>query len=62
MKIGQLIEYNMSKIFVEKSNANVVEKLFPDPFEKKKNYLLINCLKFYRGFMLHGSLRAIEVY
>ena len=36
MKIGQLIEYNMSKIFVEKSNANVVEKLFPDPFEKKK--------------------------
>ena len=35
MKIGQLIEYNMSKIFVEKSNANVVEKLFPDPFKKK---------------------------
>ena len=36
MKIGQLTEYNMSKIFVEKSYANVVEKLFPDPFEKKK--------------------------
>ena len=36
MKIGQLIEYNMSKIFVEKSNANVIEKLFPNPSVKKK--------------------------
>ena len=36
MKFGQLIEYNMRNIFVEKSQ-NVLEKLFPDPYLKNQN-------------------------
>ena len=34
MKFGQVIEYNMRNIFLEKS---VVVKLFPDPFLKNQN-------------------------
>ena len=34
MKFGQLIEYNMRNIFLEKSYTNMVEKLFTDPIEK----------------------------
>ena len=37
MKFVQLIVYNMRKIFLKKSYANVVEKRFPDPFLKHKN-------------------------
>ena len=36
MKFGQLMEYNMRNIFVEKSYTNVLEKLFPDPYLKIK--------------------------
>ena len=32
--MSQLIEYNMRNIFLEKSCANAVEKLVPDPFLK----------------------------
>ena len=32
MKFGQLIEYNMRKMFLKNHMQNVVEKLFPDPF------------------------------
>ena len=37
VKIGQLIEYNMRKIFLEKSSPNVVEKLVQNPFLKNQN-------------------------
>ena len=37
MKFGQLIEYNMRNIFLEKSYKNVVEKLFPDPLLKNQS-------------------------
>ena len=49
MKFGQLIEYNMRNIFLEKHTQNVVEKLVPDHFLKNQNwaYLWINSLKFY---------------
>ena len=49
MDFGQLTEYNMRSIFLEKSYPNGVEKLFPDSFLKNQNwaYLWINCLKFY---------------
>ena len=49
LKFGQLIEYNMRNIFIEKHTQNVVEKLFRDPFLKNHNwaYLWINRLKFY---------------
>ena len=49
MKFGQLIEYNMTNIFLENNTQNVAEKLFPDLFLKSQNwaYLWINSLKFY---------------
>ena len=37
MKFGQLIEYYMRNISVEKSYTNVLEKLFPDPYLKNPN-------------------------
>ena len=48
MKFGQLIEYNMSKIFLKNHTQNVLEKLFPDPYLKNQNgaYLWINSVKF----------------
>ena len=36
MKLGQLREYNMRNIFVEKSQTQNV-KFFPDPFLKNQN-------------------------
>ena len=35
MKIGQLIEYNMRKIFVEKSYTKFAEETIPRPLSKK---------------------------
>ena len=37
MKFGQLVEYNMKKNFLEKSDTKVMEKLVPDPFVKSQN-------------------------
>ena len=38
MEFGQLTEYNMRNIFLEKSyTPNVMEKLFPDSFLKNQN-------------------------
>ena len=50
VKYGQLIEYNMKRIFLENQTQNIVEKLVPNPFLKNQNwaYLWINSLKFYR--------------
>ena len=36
MEFDQLSEYSMINIFLEKYTQNVVEKLFLDPFLKKK--------------------------
>ena len=41
MKFDQLIEYNMSNIFVEKLCKNMVEKLFPDPFLQNNNWVYL---------------------
>ena len=49
MKFGQLIEYNMRNIFLEKYAQNEAEKLFPDLFINNQNlvYLWIkDSLKF----------------
>ena len=32
MKFGQLIQYNMRNIFLDKSYTNVMEKIFSNPF------------------------------
>ena len=37
MKFGQLIEYNMRNIFLEKSTQSVVKNLFLDSFLKNPN-------------------------
>ena len=49
MTFGQLIEYNMRKIFIEKLYTKCGGKLFPDPILNNQNlaYLWINSLKFY---------------
>ena len=36
MKFGQLVEYNMKKIFLEKSDTKVMEELVPDLLWKAK--------------------------
>ena len=48
MKFGQLIEYSMKNISVEKSYTKYGGKLFPDPFLKHQSwiYLWMNKLKF----------------
>ena len=47
MKFDQLIEYNLTFLF-KNHTQNVLEKLFPDPYLKNKNwaYLWINRVKF----------------
>ena len=50
LKFGQLIEYNMENIFLEKSYTNCGRETIPRPFSKNSKlniYLLINSLKFY---------------
>ena len=37
MKFGQLIEYSMSNIFLEKSYTKCDEETIPRPFSKKQN-------------------------
>ena len=37
IKCGQLIEYNMRNIFLEKSNTKCGGELLPDPFLKDQN-------------------------
>ena len=48
MKFGQLIEYNMRSIFVEKSYTKFAAETIPKPLSKNKNltYLWINRVKF----------------
>ena len=36
MKFGQLVEYNMRNIFLQKSYKNMVERLVPDSFRKNQ--------------------------
>ena len=64
MKFGRLIEYNMRNIFIENHTKIVVEKLFPHPFLKSRNWanLWINSLKLYSLFLLYAKLKAIETY
>ena len=37
MKFGQLIEYHIRNIFIEKSYTKCVKKLFPQPYLKDQN-------------------------
>ena len=64
MKFGQLIEYNMRNIFVEKSYAKCAGETIPRPLPKKSKLSIyldqwreaLNSL-----FILYANLRAIKV-
>ena len=65
MKFGQLIEYNMSNISLEKLHTKFGGETSPGPFSKKSklNISLNQLPKFlYRLFLLYAKLRAIEIY
>ena len=62
MKFGQLIEYNMRNIFLEKSYTNMVEKLFTDPIEKLNISLDKYSKVLYSLFSLYSKLRTIAIY
>ena len=52
MKFGQLIEYNLRDIFLEKSYTKSNEKLFRDPFLKNQNRAyLYQCSKCFIYFV-----------
>ena len=53
MKLGQLPEYNMRKIFLENHLQNEVEKLFSEPFLENQN--------FYSLFLLYAKLRPTKI-
>ena len=64
MKFGQLIEYNMTNIFVEKSYIKCAGETIPRLLSKKSKlsipldqyYKVLNSL-----FLLYANLRAIEI-
>ena len=64
MKFGQLIEYNMRKIFLKNHTQNVVDKLFPDSFLKSQNwaYLWMNSLTFYTVCFYCMSSWGLSIY
>ena len=63
MEFGQLIEYNMRNIFVEKSYTKCAGKIIPRPSKISKLSIsldqqskVLNSL-----FLLYANLRAIEI-
>ena len=65
MKFGQLIECNMTKIFVEKSYTKCGEESSPKPFSEKSNstiYLDQWSKVLCSLFLSHSKLSAIEIY
>ena len=51
MKFGQLIQYNMRNIFLDKSYTNVMEKIFSNPFLENQQKIWINSLKSFIHFV-----------
>ena len=65
MKFGQLIEYNMSNIFVGKSYTKCAEETIPRPLSKISNlsiFLDQKCKVLNSLLLLYANLRAIEIY
>ena len=65
VKLGQLIEYKMTKIFLEKSYPKCGRKTSPKPFSKKSK-LSISLDQWSKVlhslFILYAKLKAIEVH
>ena len=49
MKHGQLIDYNLRNIFLEKSHTKCDRETIDRSFSKKPNLSIFNGLKFCRG-------------
>ena len=65
MKFGQLIEYNMKNIFLEKSYTKCGGETSPRPFSGKLKLSISLDQQFkvlYNLLLLHYRLRAIELY
>ena len=66
MKLGQLIEYNMLNIFLEKSYAKFAGETIPRLFSKKsKLSISLNQQSEYylqSLFLLYTKLKAIKIY
>ena len=63
MKFGQLIEYNMRNIFVEKSYTKCAGETIPRPLSKKSKLSISldqQCKVLNSLFLLYANLRAIE--
>ena len=61
MKFGQLIEYNLRNIFLEKSYAKCGGGNISRPFLKKSKLSIFWIKVLYILFLLFGKLRTIEI-
>ena len=64
MKLGQLIEYNLRNIFVEKSYAKCAGESIPRRLSKKTKLSISldqYCEVLNSIFLLYANLRAIEI-
>ena len=65
MKFGQLIEYNMKNIFLEKSYTKCGGETSPRPFSEKLKLSISldqQSKVLYSLFLLYVKLRAIKIY
>ena len=65
MKFGQLVDFNMRKIFLEKLYTKYVEETIPRSFSKKSNLSISldqQSKVLYSLFLLHAKLRAVTIY
>ena len=60
MKLGQLIEYNIRNIFLEKSYTKCGGETSPRPFSRKSKLSI--SLDQYSKVLLNAKLRTIEIY
>ena len=64
MKFGELIEYNIRNIFIEKSYTKFVAKTITKPLSKKSK-LSVSLDQYFKVlnsfFLLYATLRAIEI-
>ena len=64
MEFGQLVEYNMRTIFLEKSFSKCGEETIPRLFSKNSKLnqnLWINCLKFHIVFFLVYQVEGYQI-
>ena len=64
MKYGQLIEYNMRSIFIEKSNTKCAREIIPRPLSKTSKLKISldqYCKIFNSLFLFYVNLRAMEI-